>query len=197
MPSQDPSKSPTTGPSDVPSAGPSRQPTGTPSEIPSDLPSELPSLEPSSGPSPVPTMAPTNEPKIVSFTLVNADTGEDVEVLPETDAIVDLSIHTYNLNIRANPQNIDDVDGVDFVFNGVSYGTEYHFPYSLGSNQGTEPDSPYLPTPGLKDSDNYGGALLEAKPWVLEADGETRVYGPTYQITVNIVPVPVRPPRKT
>jgi hypothetical protein len=77
---------------------------------------------------------------VESFTLVNADTDEDIRILSDGDTINLATLPTTNLNIRAN-SNPEIVGSVQFVLNGVAYRTESTAPYALA---GDSPVGNYL-----------------------------------------------------
>ncbi len=74
-----------------------------------------------------------NSPLISSFTLVNADTDQDVMELKDGDIVKLQEIGTANLNVRANtdPQ---EVGSVVFDLNGKRFRTENVFPYALAGD---------------------------------------------------------------
>jgi hypothetical protein len=68
------------------------------------MPTPTPTSEPgeTATPSPTPTDTPTSEQAVVSFTLVNADTDEDLQPLQTGDVINLAALPSRNLNVRAN-----------------------------------------------------------------------------------------------
>ncbi len=95
---------------------------------------------------------------VVSFTLVNAETGEDIGPLKEGD-VLNLTELPKKLNIRANT-NPQEVGSVKFSLNtSKNFRTENVFPYALGG------DSP----PG-----NYGTVDLKAGKYKLTATPFTK-----------------------
>jgi uncharacterized repeat protein (TIGR03803 family) len=72
-------------------------------------------------------------PRVASFTLVNADTDEDILTLPDGESVYLSDLPTLNLNIRANtyPRN---VGSVVFHLNGQQRAVENHPPYAIGGD---------------------------------------------------------------
>jgi len=112
---------------------------------------ELP--DPSPTPSPTPTIAPTPSPAplpststgVLSFTLVNADTDQDLSVLTD-GSVINLSIlPSQNLNVRANVGS--GVSSVQFSLNGQVIRTELAAPYALAGDQNGDYD-PWTPAIG-------------------------------------------------
>ncbi|MDN5203019.1 fasciclin domain-containing protein [Fulvivirgaceae bacterium BMA10] len=84
--------------------------------------------------------------KVVGYTLVNADTDEDIQEIKDGDVINLNDLETKNLNIRANivPMN---TGSVKFYLNGQDLRTENAFPYALFSD--TQGDyKNWTPEPG-------------------------------------------------
>jgi hypothetical protein len=98
---------------------------------------------------PAPTLA------VTSFTLVNADTDQDIGALKDGDTINLAGLETRNLSVRANVSG--DPGSVRFAYDGNSnYQTENVAPYAIkGDNSGD-----YNPwTPAL------GSHTLQATPY--------------------------------
>lgn len=113
----------------TPTALPTGQvtPTGTATTQPTAT------MIPTATPSPTPTI----QPEVINFTLVNADTDEDIGPLVNDDVIVLSTLPTQNLNVRANI-NPATVGSVRFALNGNNkYRIENVLPYALkGDRQG-------------------------------------------------------------
>jgi hypothetical protein len=109
---------------------------GSPSPTPIPTPTPTPTSTPTPAPTPTPSPTPGSPPtppteSIVSFTLVNADTNQDISALTH-DGIVDLSTYR-NLNVRANTTG--GVSSVEFRLNGQLIRTESVQPFALFGDQ--------------------------------------------------------------
>jgi hypothetical protein len=80
-------------------------------------------------------------PAVESFTLVNADTNQDIATIADGDTINLATLPTRNLNIRANT-NPATVGSVEFELNGSTYRIENDAPYAL---EGDYPPGDYMP----------------------------------------------------
>jgi hypothetical protein len=81
---------------------------------------------------------------VVSFTLVNADTDQDIRTLTNGDTLNLATLPTRNLNIRANT-NPATVGSVRFDYDGATYRIENTVPYALnGDTSGNY--TPWTPT---------------------------------------------------
>jgi hypothetical protein len=75
--------------------------------------------------------------KVVGFTLINADTDQDLQPLREGD-VIDLSaLPTRNLNVRAEVRPAE-VGSLMFHLNGKRVATEHNAPYALFGNAGND-----------------------------------------------------------
>ncbi len=120
---------------------PTSTPTGTPTEVGAPTATFTP-VPPTATPTatftpvpPTPTATATATPEellaVVSFTLVNAETNQDIMTLSDGDVLNLATLATDRLNVRANT-NPAIVGSVRFGFNGnSSYRTESAFPYAL------------------------------------------------------------------
>lgn len=161
MPSDSPSGGPNTAffaaaLSDVPSMVPSDQPSSTSSDAPSAVPiavaratvtSDVPSLVPSDQPTTITSNVPSDTPStsfateplptsgsILGFTLVNADTREELMAFEDGDTISLSSVNTTFLSLRADTDE-SVVDKVRFSFEGIE-NTEGEAPYALFGKRG-------------------------------------------------------------
>lgn len=129
---------------------------------------------------------------VSSFTLVNADTDEDVGPLSEGD-IVDLSqIGTPNLSVRATASH--NAGSVRFVLDDENYQTESHRPYAIAGDAGHDDYHAWTPAPGtyqlsvtpFAEAGARGeeGAPLSATFTVIEG-GEDNDEGEASSLTVD------------
>lgn len=92
-------------------------------------------------PTRVPTATPLPSSPVVSLTLINADTDQDIRVLRDNDTIDFSSLSTRNLNIRANVDaSIEPVGSLIFYFDGVPLdingrSIENSAPYAMAGDQ--------------------------------------------------------------
>ncbi len=88
-----------------------------------------------------------SQQSVVSFTLINADTDQDIRQLVNNDTITFSQLPTRNLNVRANT-NPFPVGSVSFDLNAsINFRTESGAPYSLaGDNAGNY--APWTPPLG-------------------------------------------------
>ncbi len=117
------------------SGGPA--PTFTPQPTSTPLPTSPP--QPTATPpaaSPTPTTPPSGSAVVVSLTLVNADTNQDIRQLVDDDTINFAELPTRNLNVRANTSPAV-VDQLRFAYDDDdNYQTENNPPYTLGDRNG-------------------------------------------------------------
>ncbi|MCB2380560.1 InlB B-repeat-containing protein, partial [Hymenobacter sp. BT635] len=101
--------------------------------------------------------APTG-PAVVSFTLINADTDQDIQTLANGATFALVSLPTRNLNIRANTSPAT-VGSVVFALSGAQTKnqTETAAPYTLFGDNGAGDYNAWTPAPG-----NYS---LTARPY--------------------------------
>lgn len=99
---------------------------------------------------------PVMEDAVVSFTLVNAETDQDIGPIMDGDEIDISGLPIPNINIRANTMP-GTVGSVAFKLNGIYFQTENVAPYALGSDFNGD----YQPTPFLK----AGDYVLTATPY--------------------------------
>jgi hypothetical protein len=119
------------------SGAPAPVPSPTPASSPAPTPTATPQPKPSPTSAPVPTPTPTPAPaqgslKVVSFSLVNATTGQTVINNIADGSTISLSqLATKNLSIRANTSPTT-AGSVTFYLDYSSYThTENHSPYML------------------------------------------------------------------
>lgn len=124
-----------------PTATPTDTPTNTPTHTPTDTPTNtpVPTSTPTNTSTPVPptatsTNTPASQQAVVSFTLVNANTNQDIGPLADGDVIVLNDLPTQNLNVRANT-NPATVGSVRFTLNGSNH-TENARPYAMKGDSG-------------------------------------------------------------
>jgi hypothetical protein len=112
---------------------------------------------------------------VVSLTLINADTDQDIGLLTN-DAVVNFSaIGTNRLNVRANT-NPATVGSVVFQLDGTVVRTESVAPYALAGDSGGD----YMPwTPAL------GNRILTATPY--SASGGTGTRGAALTVNFTVV----------
>ncbi len=109
--------------------------------------------------------APTPGPSVAGFTLVNADSDQDLGPLANGATINLATLPTRNLNVRANTSPAS-VGSVRFAYDGnASYRTETAAPYALeGDSSGNyNPWTPSLGTHSL-GATPYGGAGTAGSP---------------------------------
>lgn len=112
---------------------------------------------------------------VLSFTLVDAATNEDLQALRDGD-VIDLRTSGDQLNLRANTDP-RLVNRVVFSLNGQPYASERSFPYALA---GDEPQGDYKPW--LLDTGVYE---LTATPYVQLSDRE--VAGQSLTVKFEII----------
>jgi hypothetical protein len=126
-----PASSVTPTPTPTATTTPTATATATPTATPTPTPSATPTPTPSAAPTPTPTATPSAV-AVVSFTLVNADSDQDLETLTDGATLNLASLPTHNLNVRANTSPVT-VGSVVFALTGTQTNnrTETNPPYSL------------------------------------------------------------------
>jgi hypothetical protein len=121
-----------------------------------------PTPTPTTTPIPTPSPSPTSSPSptaasVESFTLVNADTNQDIGVLGN-GSVIDLSANR-NLNVRANATQ--NVSSVQFALNGQLIRIESLQPFSLAGDQNGiyQPWTPSAGNYSLQATPNVGSSL--------------------------------------
>jgi hypothetical protein len=108
-----------------------------------------------------------------SFTLVNADTDEDIRTLMDGDVISKAG--SENINIRFNP--VGSVGSVRFKLNGSGVRLENAVPYSIGGDQ----NGNYAPWSGAVPGDY----TLTATPYSASGGGGTAGTPVTIHFTIE------------
>ena len=104
--------------------------------------------------------APTSSQAVVSFTLINADTDQDIGPLSEGMVIDYTALGTSNLSVRANT-NPATVGSVSFTLDGKAYRIESNAPYALEGDVYRSNPPDYVPvSPALA----VGSHTLVARP---------------------------------
>ena len=85
--------------------------------------------------------------ELESFTLINADTDQDISAIEDGDTIILEILPTLNLNIRANT-NPAEIGSVVFELNGSLFRIESVAPYALAGDSPQGDFHPWTPTPG-------------------------------------------------
>jgi hypothetical protein len=138
-------------------------------------------LQGSPTPTPTPTATPTPTPaaqSVASYTLVNADNGQDIQTL-NNGAVINLASQpSQHLNVRANT-NPGTVGSVVMVLSGTQSRTqtENTAPYALFGDNGAGTYNPWTPA--------TGSYTLQSTPFTGQGGGGTAGTALTINFTVQ------------
>lgn len=196
-----------TGNAPTPAATATAAPTETPMPTNTPLPGATPTATPLPGSTPTQTPTPTAPAPsglaVTSFTLVNADTNQDIAPLLDGDVIDLAALPTRKLNVRANTSPAQ-VGSVRFGYDNQSnYATENILPYALaGDTNGNY--KAWTPTTGSHtltavayekaNASGAASAVYAVSFTVIEGAQPTPTVEPTAEPTATNTPVPTATP---
>ncbi len=125
------------------------QPTPQPTPRPTGTPAPQPTAQPTAQPTGQPTAEPTTSPlemAVVSFSLINADTDEELGPLVEGDVLNLAALPSRNLSVRARTEP-SKVGSVEFALDGEAVQVESGAPYAIAGNDGND-YNPWTPPLG-------------------------------------------------
>lgn len=120
--------------------------------------------------------------EVISFTLVNADTDQDIMTIENGANISVQSVGTSNLTIRANTSPVN-VGSVKFYINSVASRTDNLFQYTINAPTNTDDYVGWNYTPGQQYS-------ITATPYTLSRGNGVEGVPLTVSFTIGETPTP-------